>query len=98
MRVVGTQDFRSLEVINLCGGERLGYPSELEIDIDSAKVISFTVNLQDAGFSIFAPKEEYVIPWCKIDCIGEDAILVRLSEGELCACLRSKNRKNLKRL
>ena len=98
MRIIGTREFRSLEVINLCGGERLGFPCELELDVDSARVISFTVNIDDGQFSFFGQKEEYVIPWCKIECIGEDAILVRVTEGELCACLRPKHRKKREKM
>ena len=96
MRKMFTDEFRSLEVINLCGGERLGFPSELEIDLDCGSIISFTVTRDGCGFSLFAEREEYVIPWCKIECIGEDAILVKLNRSELCSCQRGKFRKKHK--
>ena len=93
MQIMCTDEFRSLEVINICGGERLGFPSELEIDLECAKVISFTVSTPGKCFPIFGDRDEYVIPWCKIDCIGEDAILVKLSDSELSGCSRGKTRK-----
>ena len=93
MRVMCTDEFRSLEVINVCGGERLGFPCELEIDLDCARVISFTVAGEQHCFSLFGEREEFLIPWCKIDCIGEDAILVRLSDTEISGCCRGKKRK-----
>ena len=96
MRVMSTEELRCLEVINLCGGERLGFPLELEIDLECAKVISFTVIPQNRGFAFFGEKDEYIIPWCKIECIGEDAILVKMSNSELCSCARGKCRKKHK--
>ncbi len=96
MRLMSTEELRCLEVINLCGGERLGFPCELEIDVECAKVISFTVVPESRGFSFFGEKDEYVIPWCKIECIGEDAILVKMTNSELCSCARGKCRKKHK--
>ena len=93
MRIICTDEFRSLEVINICGGERLGFPCEFEIDLDCARIISFTVADVGRGFTLFGDRDEYVIPWCKIDCIGEDAILVKLSDAELSGCARGKCRK-----
>ena len=90
MRLMSTEELRSLEVINLCGGEILGFPCELEFDISCAKIISFTVTACERHFSLFSEREEYVIPWCKIECIGEDAILVKLPENELSSCRRGK--------
>ena len=96
MRKMSGDEFQCLEVINLCGGERLGFPSEFEFDIDRATILSFTVTKPGKGFSIFGEKEEFVIPWCKIECIGEDAILVRLDNIELCSCSRCKSKKKRK--
>ena len=96
MRKIFTDEFRCLEVINLCGGERLGFPCELEIDLECGSVIAFTVIREGRGFSLFCEREEYVSPWCKIECIGEDAILVKLNKNELCACQRWKSKRKNK--
>ena len=85
MRKMSTDELRELEVINLCGGERLGYPCEFEIDIDDGRILSFTVP-NNSGFSLFGKKDEYLIPWCKIECIGEDAILVKIPQSEMPSC------------
>ena len=89
---MSVSDLQELEVINLCGGERLGYPCDFEIDLDEAKIISLSVSVSD-GFSVFSKREEYVIPWCRIECIGEDAILVKIPKNELCPCDRTKKRR-----
>ncbi len=96
MRRMFSDEFRCLEVINLCGGERLGFPCEFELDIECGSIIAFTVIREDRGFSFFSQREEYVIPWCRIECIGEDAILVKLKESELCSSQRGKCRKKHK--
>ncbi len=96
MRRMFSDEFRCLEVINLCGGERLGFPCEFEFDLDRGDIISFTVTAISKGFSLFGDKDEYVIPWCRIECIGSDAILVRLKEGELSSCIKGKCRKKHK--
>ena len=85
MRKISTACLRELEVINLCGGEKLGYPADFEIDVDCGKILSIIVREEDC-LSIFAKKEEYVIPWCNIECFGEDAILVKMSREELSCC------------
>ena len=85
MRKVSTADLRHLEVINLCGGERLGYACDFEIDLDCGQILSIIIPVE-CGFSPFSKKEEYIIPWCKIECIGEDAILVKIPQNELLRC------------
>lgn len=82
MRIMSTEELRALEVINLCGGGRLGFPCEFEIDVDENKVISFTVTQSKHPFSFGSSKNDIVIPWKRIECIGIDAILVRIPESE----------------
>lgn len=96
MRKISTEELRALEVINLCGGERLGFPCEFEIDVDENKVISFTVAQNKHPFSFGASRNDIVIPWKRIECIGEDAILVRIQESELNVCDAKKCKKRRK--
>ena len=83
MRCVSTSDLKEKEVINLCSGEKLGFPTDFEIDLEDCRIRSMYVS-KSCGLSFFEKPEEYLIPWCKIECIGEDAILVKLHESELC--------------
>ena len=92
MRKISTEELRTLEVINLCGGERLGFPCEFEIDVDDCRVLSFTVIPERHPFSFLKTQNDIVIPWKRIECIGEDAILVRISESEF-DCRDSKKGK-----
>ncbi len=82
MKRISTACLRELEVINLCGGEKLGYPCDFEIDLDSGRIVSFTVR-DGGGLPFWSKCEEYTIPWCNIECIGEDAILVKIPQSDL---------------
>ncbi len=77
MNVCSTVDLREKEVINLCDGTRLGFVCDFEIDICDAKIVSLIVP-PPCGFFGFSKKEPLVIPWCRVECIGEDTILVKL--------------------
>ena len=92
MRRMSTADIRELEVINLCGGERLGYACDFEIDLDCGQILSLIIPVEN-GFVPFAKKEEYIIPWGRIECIGEDAILVKIPQNELYSCECNKRGK-----
>ena len=92
MRVLSTKDLREREIINVCTGEKIGYICELEVDVDCGKILSVTVP-KSSGVLCFGKREEYVIPWCKIECIGEDTILLKVTESELCEFLSGKCKK-----
>lgn len=92
MKRVSTEDLRELEVVNVCTGEKIGYPSDFEFDLEDGKILSLIVPICD-GFSLFGKREKCIIPWCKIECIGEDTILVRLSASEISCCNPKKQKK-----
>lgn len=69
-----TEDFREKEVVNICDGRKLGVVVEIEFDIADGKLTAIVV-AGDCGFFGKA-KNEVIIPWCRIEKIGEDIILV----------------------
>ena len=85
MREITTADLFCMEVINLCDGGRLGYPSSLELCAEDGKVTAIIIP-KECGLLGFGKSEHYRIPWCRIECIGEDAILVKLTAAELTSC------------
>ena len=94
MKKISTEDIKELEVINLCGGGRLGYPEEFEIDLECGNVLGMFVKSCNGG-SFFGKKDEIYVPWCKIECFGDDAILVKLQVSDMPAndcCKSSKKR------
>ena len=69
-------DLRYKEVINTYTGERLGYASDVEIDMEDAKIKAIIISGELRLFGLLGKKEDIVIPWESIDHIGEDIILV----------------------
>lgn len=92
MREITTTQLESMEVINLCDGGRLGYPSALELKPEEGCITALIVPLEH-GFLSLGRSECYRIPWCRIECIGEDAILVKLTAAELSTCLVKQGKK-----
>ena len=86
MHRISTSYLRELEVINLCSGEKLGYICDFEIDIDDARILSIIVQRENVGFALFSSKEQLTIPWCYIECIGEDTVLVKLDNAKIGEC------------
>ncbi len=81
MERFNTYDLRDKEVINLCDGTKLGCPSDFEFNSCDGKITAIVIAGQ-GGFFGFGQCGDLVIPWNKIECIGEDTILVRLLPGE----------------
>ncbi len=94
MERFNTCDMRYKEVINLCDGSKLGCPSDFEINACDGKITAIVIEGQ-GGFLGFGQGEDLIVPWNKIECIGEDAILVRLMPNE-CNLTRDKGKKSKK--
>ena len=88
------------EIINLCDGSRLGCATDFEFDCDCATILSLMVPGPPCGFLGLGKREYLIIPWNKIECIGEDTVLVRLNpnecrslpEAHCCDCCGGKGR------
>ena len=83
MERFNTCELREKEVINLCDGARLGYPCDFEFDSCDGRITAIVVP-RPSGFLGLSHANDLVIAWNKIECIGEDAILVRLSPQDCC--------------
>lgn len=86
MKRCSTSDLRKLEIINLCDGTRLGYAGDFEFDKDDARILALVVTGSCGIFGI-GKEDDIIIPWNKIECFGEDTILVRLSHNDLSCCI-----------
>ena len=95
MQRLNTAELREKEVINLCDGSKLGCPSDFEFDLCDGKITALVI-FQAGGFCGMGKGCEIIIPWCKIECIGEDAILVRLTPNEI-PISNDNKRKNKKK-
>lgn len=70
-------NFKQKEVINLNDGRRLGYVQDVEADFNTGRITAIIVPENNKLFSING-KNDLVIPWDKIEKIGDDIILVKI--------------------
>ncbi len=97
MRSLNTDALFSMEVVNLCGGVQMGCPTALELCVgqDGAAVAALCLPCGSghSGWLPFVRRDVYRIPWRCVECIGEDTVLVRLSQDELNACRQPEPRR-----
>ncbi|ADL07726.1 YlmC/YmxH family sporulation protein [Thermosediminibacter oceani] len=73
-------DLRQREVINIADGKKLGFISDLDIDVEEGRIRAVIVPAPTKILSVFGKGGDYVIPWEKIKKIGNDVILIELSD------------------
>ena len=81
-------ELKCKEVINICDGARLGFIFDIDMDPESGKIFSFIVKGRALFGWPFSRCEEYIVPLCNIEKIGEDIILVKLEN----CCTRRRRR------
>ena len=89
-----TLELREKEVINLCDGARLGCPSDFEFDMCDGKILALIIP-GERGLLGGCKTQDIIIPWCKIECLGEDTILVKLSPNECCRTPEKRKKRGL---
>lgn len=85
MKTTTTSDLQNMEVINLCDGAKLGYPCDFEVNTEDGCITAIFVPKETKWLSVCKP-EQYRIPWCRIECFGEETILVKIPPQELEGC------------
>ncbi len=71
------------EIININDGARLGVIGEtdLAIDDETGQVMSIMLPRKGTMLSMFAEKQELIIPWESIKKIGFEVIIVQLDQA-----------------
>ena len=73
-------DLKCKEVINVSDGGRLGCVTDLELDLCSGTILAIVVPGERSMLGLLKARDGIVIPFCRIQKIGEDVILVDLRE------------------
>lgn len=73
-------ELRCKEVVNVCDGGCLGCVSDVEVDTETARVVSIVIYGRPKFFGLLGREEDTVIGWECIECIGEDTVLVRFED------------------
>ncbi len=69
-------ELRHKEVINSTNGCRIGFADDIEIDTETARVVSVVIYGRQRLFGFLGRSDDIVIRWENINLIGEDTILV----------------------
>lgn len=69
-------DLKRKEVISAVDGVRLGYIDDIIMETKGAKIVAFVIFSRFFFLGIFGKGEDYIIPWEKIELIGEDAVII----------------------
>ena len=83
-------------VINLCDGKNLGYVCDVRFDTCDGRITALLIPREQGVFN-FGKCENIVVPWDKIECIGEDAILIKISPCEYDDCRCDSDKKEKKK-
>ena len=85
MKCCSTAQLRDKEIINLCDGMRLGYAEDFEFDLNDGRILALLL-IDRRGIVHWGKCDALRIPWEKIECIGEDTILVKINPSEVQYC------------
>ena len=92
MKRCSTVDLRKMEVVNVCDGAILGYVCDFEFDQCDGKILALIIP-GERGILGNCKTADIVIPWCRIERFGEDAILVKLPPDECIPKCEKRRRK-----
>ena len=84
-------DLSCKEVVCISDGARLGYVSDVEVEVPCGQVKAIVVPGKCRCMGLLNPREDYVIPWSCICRIGPDIVLVD-TQPDTCRCHRAKPR------
>ena len=70
------------EVICIGSGQRLGFISDVEIDVPEGQVLAIIVPGPCRFLGVLGRHEDFVIPWKCIRKIGPDIVLVDIKPNE----------------
>ena len=78
MSICSINEIRNKEVINIKTGARLGFPSDIEIDLKNGHIVSLVVPGNYRLLGIFGKDSDTIIKWENIKTIGNDLIVIEM--------------------
>lgn len=82
-------DLHCKEVIAICDGRRLGYISDVRIELPEGRISAIIVPGPCHILHLFGRRDDYVIPWHCIRKVGPDIVLADIKPDE-CRVPRGK--------
>lgn len=69
-------ELRDKQVLSIKDGSVIGYLCDVEFDTECGKLTAIVVSGKGRGFGLLSKNEDIVIPWEKIEVMGNDSVLV----------------------
>lgn len=69
-------ELRQKEIISLSDGKRLGFASDIEINMETGYIEAIIVPAENRFASIFSKETDIMLTWQNIKKIGTDVILI----------------------
>ena len=82
-------DLQCKEVICISDGRRLGFITDVQVEVPDGKVRAIVVPGPCRFFGLFGRRDDYIIPWSRICRMGPDIVLVDIKPEE-CRVPRGK--------
>ena len=77
--MISSRELKNKEIINVNNGKSLGFVTDIEINLEKARIDALIVPGQkNSFFGMFSGSGETEIKWKDVKVIGEDVILVNL--------------------
>lgn len=77
--MVRLSELQMKEIISIVDGRRLGFISDLEIDVKTGRIIALILRDHESKTGFFGKADEIQVFWNQIIRIGADVILVKES-------------------
>ena len=88
-------ELKDKEVIDRATGSRVGFVDDVVMNFDGRGVEAIVVYGRPKAFGLLGREDDLVIDFCDIDLIGEDTILVNLTNSKICIKDKKFDIKNL---
>ena len=75
-------DLQCREVICIGSGQRLGFVTDIQLEVPEGKICAIVVPGPCRFFGVLGRRDDYIIPWNCIRKIGPDIVLVECSPDE----------------
>lgn len=75
-------ELKDKQVVSIKDASVVGFVSDIEFDTETGSLSSVIISGKNKGFSFLGRGEDIIIPWEKIEVIGNDSILISM-EGYL---------------
>ena len=94
--ILAMSDLRGREVVRVCDAQTLGCVCDVTLDTCTGHLCALYVMPFDLGIGDLWRGDVMIVPWDRVECIGDSCILVNMSR-EACTVCSQRGRKRKKK-